>query len=116
MSPIYGRTGAVVAWVNGDRIISLEGQHLAFIRNEAVYSYQSRYLGRFFGGFFRDHSGNAVTFVHGAVGGPMHPAGSLHPVPPLPAVAPATPLPPAAPRAPIDTLSWGSSWEAFLGE
>jgi hypothetical protein len=95
-------------------IFDAAGTALAFVRNDGLYSYAGRHLGRFHRGFFRDSEGNAVAFVRGAEGGPLPPLPELPPLPPLPSLPPLPPIPALPPLPPLPTLGWSRlSWNAY---
>ncbi|WP_438346812.1 4-fold beta flower protein [Methylorubrum populi] len=68
MEPLYGQNGQVYAWLQRDtgRIISLRGQHLAFMRNANVYDWQGRHIGWWEHEHMRDHRGAVVVFARNA--------------------------------------------------
>lgn len=115
MKPIFSRQGQVVAWINGNVIYDMNSRYRAFIANDALYTHNAKYIGRYNKGFFRDKFGNAVAFISGAKDGPMTPLTALPPLPPLPPLAPLPPLPPLAPMAPMATLSWyQANWDDYI--
>lgn len=117
MQPIYSRQGQVIGWINNNVVYDMNRKHRAFIANDALYTYNAKYIGRFNNGFFRDRFGNAVAFISGAKGGPMTPLTALPPLAPLLPLAPLPPLPPLAPMAPMATLSWSqANWEDYISE
>lgn len=114
MEPIYTRSGAVVGWLHQQRVIDRYNNYRGFLHNNALYSMNGQYLGRFNNGFFRDLFGNAVAFIKGASGGPLLPITQIPPIPPIPPVPPINPIPPIPPIPPIDSLIWGVEWEDLL--
>jgi len=115
MQAVFDRRGVTVGWIDDERVLDLRVQHRAFVRGSALFGYDTRYLGTFSGGFFRDRAGNAVAFIRGASGGPLLPLTQLPPIPPLAPLPPLKPLAPLAPLAPWPSLSWSKlSWEDFL--
>lgn len=114
MNPIYDRAGQVVGWKNEENIFDLDGSHVAVKKKENVYGTNGQHLGLLLEGFFRDHRGDAVAFLSGAVGGPILPVTSVPPAPPLPSIPP-IPAKPAIPPIPaIPSLDWGKSWQEFI--
>jgi hypothetical protein len=93
----------------------LSGYHLTTINGMSVYAHYGSQLGVFNGGYFRDHSGNAVAFIDGAFGGLMTP---LTRIPPLPPIARLAPIPaiPNLPKIPaLPTFNWSlTSWDDFI--
>jgi len=115
MEPIYNRNGRVVAWQNNDVIHDLRGEAVAFLSGSNVVNYRGQHLGVLDRGFFRDHNGSAVTFIRGAIGGPVPPVPSVPPVPPVPAIAPVRPVPPVPPVPAVPSLGWSSmDWDRFV--
>ena len=84
MNPIYDREGQVVGWKNDQNIYDLDGSHAAVRIKENVYGPNGEHLGLLLEGFFRDHRGDAVAFLSGAIGGPILPSLSIPPDPPIP--------------------------------
>ena len=114
MEPIYGHSGQVVGWLQGEDIYHLNGSHAAVLNGTNVYGHRGQQLGVFDKGLFRDHSGGVVAFIRGATGGPVLPVPSVAPVPPVPSVPP-VPAIPSVPRVPaVPSLGWGRSWEEFI--
>ena len=114
MNPIYDREGQVVGWKNNENIYDLDGSHAAVRIKENVYGPSGEHLGMLLEGFFRDHRGDAVAFLAGAIGGPILPSLSLAPDPPVPSLPP-TPAKPSIPPIPaIPSLDWGISWKEFI--
>ena len=87
MNPIYDREGQVVGWKNDENIYDLDGSHAAVRIKENVYGPSGEHLGLLLEGFFRDHRGDAVAFLSGAIGGPILPSPSLPPDPPIPSTS-----------------------------
>ncbi len=54
MTPIFDRHGETVAWLLDDTVRDLSGHPVAFIQWDSLFDYDSRLLGRFSNGFFRD--------------------------------------------------------------
>ena len=54
MIPIHVRYGEVLAWLKGTQIISLTGEHLAFLSNANDYAYSGKCLGSLRHGFLHD--------------------------------------------------------------
>jgi hypothetical protein len=68
MEPLYGQRGQVYAWLQSDtgRIISLRGQHLAFIVRDNVYNWRGQHIGWWDNGHMRDRRGAVVVFTQEA--------------------------------------------------
>jgi hypothetical protein len=116
MEPIFDKNGQTVAWLNNEYIYSLSGRNvLAFLNNQSVFTYGSKYLGTFNNGFFRDKKGHAVTFLAEARNGPIPPIPRIPPIPPIPAIPPIPPVPPIPSIPPIDSFSWSTlTWDNFI--
>lgn len=41
MEPLYGKTGAVVGWIDGDDILDLNGAYRAWIESGHIYSWRN---------------------------------------------------------------------------
>ena len=115
MNPIYDREGQVVGWKNDENIYDLDGSHAAVRIKENVYGPSGEHLGLLLEGFFRDHRGDAVAFLSGAIGGPILPNPSIPPAPPMPAIPPIPAKPSIPPIPAIPSLDWGISWKEFIG-
>ena len=114
MVPIYDRKGQVVAWKNDLNIYHLDGSHAAVKNKINVYGPVGQHLGLLLEGFFRDHRGDAVAFLPGAIGGPLLPVLSTPPTPPTPATPPIPAKPSIPPIPAIPSLDWGISWNEFI--
>lgn len=70
MTPLYDQNGRVYAWLQDDsgRILSLRGQHLAFIVNDSVYDWSGHHIGWWADGHMRDGHGAVVVFTREASG------------------------------------------------
>ena len=116
---VYNQAGVVIGWIKNNIIFNYEGNKaVAFIDKEDVFSFGNgnAYLGRFHKGFFRDKTGNAVAWVHGASGGPitLPPLDRVAPIF-MPVIKPITPI--TTIINPIETFSWSNmSWEDFIGQ
>jgi hypothetical protein len=114
LNPIYDREGQVVGWKKDQNIYHLDGSHAAVKDNINVYGHNGQHLGILLEGFFRDHRGDAVAFLSGAIGGPILPTPSIPPDPPIPS-KPSIPTNPSIPPIPaIPSLDWGISWQEFI--
>jgi hypothetical protein len=117
LTPIYGQSGRVCGWEDGDTIRDMQGRVAAFIFGISVVSLQGKHLGWFQDGNLRDPRGAVVGWVVGANGGPVKPAASARPAMPAMAARPAMPAQPATPVVPVWSLSWSAmTWEQFLGQ
>lgn len=108
MEPIYDRMGRVKGWLRKGEVLNLQGQYLAFCRNESVITFRGKHIGWFSQGTFRDQQGNPVAFIKGAFTGMAMPALSAIPAQPAISAYPAMPAIPATPARPARSLSWSS--------
>jgi 4-fold beta-flower domain-containing protein len=65
MEPLYDRFGRVRAWLQEDvgRIVSPDGNHLAFIERESVYDWHRNHIGWWADGHMRDAGGAVVVWL-----------------------------------------------------
>lgn len=76
----YNRYGIPIAYEE-QGIYLFSGQPVAFITDEAVYSYSGRQLGWYDNGWVRDLSGKCVFYTEGAYGfGPLKPCKQIAPI------------------------------------
>lgn len=116
MEPIFDPRGNSVGWLRNEVVFDADIQPVAFIRQNAVFSYGRLYLGRFDRLFFRDLDGHAVGFVRGASGSPRPPTPSVPRPPRLPSIPRVPAVAPVPPAAPVASLSWSPlTWHQFLG-
>lgn len=68
MEPLYNQKGQVYAWLDevSGRIISLRGQHVAFLNGSNVYNWKGAHIGWWENGHMRDHRGAVVVFKRDA--------------------------------------------------
>ncbi len=109
--PIFNCNGKVVGWLKEPFIVAAN-VCVAFLAGEAVYAMKGTYLGRFRAGLFRDRDGGAVAFVDGASGISVSASWAASDDPQILSVAPP---PSAVAAAPGELVSWGLSWEEFVG-
>ena len=116
LTPIYGRCGTVIAWIDDDVIFDQCGRWTAFLDETDVYHPSGKLLGFYEDGWFRDCKGDGVAFTEGCSdNGPVPPI--CDPVP-LPPSLTFPPLPPAAttmPVSPLPTVDWSLlTWNEFI--
>ena len=114
MNPLYDREGQVIGWLHDENIYNLDGGHAAVRNKENVFGPSGEHLGLILEGFFRDHRGDAVAFLAGAIGGPILPISSIPPDPPIPSTPPIPAKPSIPPIPAIPSLDWGISWKEFI--
>lgn len=70
----YDRTGAAVAYSDDrENIFSFNGEAVAYLDADAIYSFRGVLLGWLENGWLRDRDGRCVAFTDHAVGGPQRP-------------------------------------------
>ncbi|OPY27429.1 MAG: hypothetical protein A4E28_02024 [Methanocella sp. PtaU1.Bin125] len=117
MEPIFDRDGNVVGWIRPPgTIVDNHGNYRAFISDEAIFDYRTRYLGRLHNGYLWDQDGNAVASIVGASDGPVLERKGIIPQPPVAGPEPARPSPPPVPgQIPAYSKKWSEiSWDEFL--
>jgi len=116
ITPIYGRGGTVVAWIDDGIVFDMCGRWVAFVDDDAVYNFKGKLLGFFEEGWFRDQKGDAVCFTLDATeAGPVKPVCDPAPLPPALDFPPAPTTPPHLPVSPIAGLDWSmQSWGEFV--
>lgn len=68
----YDRDGAPVAYSeDGEHIFLFGGEAIAYLEDDAVYSYRGELKGWFESGWLRDKDGRCVAFSEYATGGPL---------------------------------------------
>jgi hypothetical protein len=92
------------------------GEYRAIIDDEAIFDYQSHFLGMLRGGYVWDRDGRAVAFVLGARNGPVIPRAGAIPRPPVAGPEPVRPSPPPVSKhLPAYSREWSDlSWDEFL--
>lgn len=76
MNTLYDRKGKATAYVHTDNehIYLYNGEPVAFLRAENVYSFKGRYLGWIDNGWFYDRKANPAFFTVESTGGPSKPS------------------------------------------
>ena len=78
ITPIYGRGGDVLAWIDDAIVFDMCGRWVAFIDDDAMFSFKGKLLGFYEEGWFRDQKGDAVSFTLDASdAGPVKPVCDL---------------------------------------
>lgn len=116
ITPIHGRGGDVIAWLNDGVIHDMCGRWVAFIDDEAVYSFRGQLLGHFEHGWFREQRGDAVAFIEGANDeGPVKPVCDPAPIPPALDFPPQPPVPHVFPQSAMPSVDWSfDTWGEFI--
>lgn len=69
----YDRDGSGIAYCDdGKHIFLFSGEAVAYLEDDAVYSYRGELIGWFEEGWLRDKDGRCVAFSEQAAGGPPH--------------------------------------------
>ena len=116
MIPIFNRRGKTVGWIANGLIFNQANQLRAFIRNDAIFSFESAHcLGWLEAGFLRDRNGDAVAFLSGAREGPPVPIPEIPPLAPILAIPRFIPVPSGTPTRPVASREWSSvEWYQFM--
>jgi hypothetical protein len=112
MEALYAQTGQVHAWLDTGtgRILSLSGQHVAFIDRDSVYDWHGRHIGWWHDDHIRDSAGAVAVFTANAGNiGVVKPVKAVKPIQPVKAVAPVKPIKSIKPVRPVRQLSWSSN-------
>ncbi len=111
MEALYDRSGRVYAWLDENgRIISLRGNHLAFIDDDSVYNWRGKHIGWWRYGHIRESSGAVAVFTADATNlGVVRPVRQVKPVKPVKAIAPVRPVKSVKPVRPVRKLAWAQS-------
>ncbi|WP_425491419.1 4-fold beta flower protein [Nocardioides luti] len=115
MDPIFGSSGQVVAWSEGDEILSLDGQYLAFLHTGSIIAYNGDgHIGWFDEGVFWDSSFRAVGMLRDATARLPRPGLGGVPGRPGRAGRPGRPGVPGTPGRPGRSNAWSSSsWSSW---
>ncbi|MDP2983837.1 MAG: hypothetical protein Q8O92_10970 [Candidatus Latescibacter sp.] len=121
MKGIFDKRGEVVGWLGEEgadiTIYSNQGNPKAFLKRDAVFTFNGMYLGTFKSGYFRDKNGNAVAFIEGALGDPPVPKIISSKIPPKPVLLPRPAIKGKLPVSPPAIPEWSAvKFDAFLGE
>ena len=117
MEPIFAPDAQLVAWLKDSIIYDEAGQPIAFLHDNAVFSYEDVYIGRMEHGYFRDEHGDAVAFMRGASGGPLMVSPRVIPTAPTTWRTPSAPAVRVVPAAPTASMRWSTkSWAEYIGQ
>ena len=110
MDPIYDRSGRTVAFLSGTRILSPQGESLAWVDGGGnVHDYSGRHLGWWRNGHMRGHDGGVLAWMRGATGtGVPLPQAKLAPPAPRRGAEPHRPTPASPPPQPGGRNAWSS--------
>ena len=76
----YDRDGTAVAYSDDrEHIYLFSGEPVAYLDDDAIYSYRGDLLGWFEDGWLRDKDGRCLAFAEPASGGPQRPAKKAKP-------------------------------------
>ena len=110
MDTLYSSKGEAVAYIDddGQSIYLFNGQPVAWMSKDQIYTYRGRYLGWRQGGWFYDRSGHPALYTSEASGGPVKPARSARPARSVRSARPARGACEAAPARPARGTSWST--------
>lgn len=108
MRTLYDSSGKAHSYVDhdGKYIYTYSGQPIAYIKDDAVFGYNGRYLGWVRDGWFYDRQGHPAFFAEDATGGPVRPVRAVRPVRGVRSVRPVKSVREAKPAKPARSLSW----------
>lgn len=106
----YDYRGIPVAYTdNAQDIYMFSGEPVAYIADEAVFSFDGKHLGWFENGWLRDLNGNCVFFTEDTNGsGPIKPIKNIKPVKSVKNVKPIKSIKEVRQIKPIKSLGWTS--------
>lgn len=110
MEPLYDQAGDVYAWLHETgKIYGLDGENLAFIDTNSVYTWDGTHVGWWQDGHIRDEAGRVALFTSQAENlGVVRPVRAVRPVRPVRAVSPVKPLKDVKPVRPVKQLVWAT--------
>ena len=116
MEPIFNDNGRVVAWLRGDEVLELGGNHRAFVRGSDIISYHGgRHVGWFDQGVFWDSGNLAIGMLREMTA--LLPRPGLGGVPGRPGIGgrPGRPGLAGSPGKPGKSNSWSTQdWDSWL--
>ena len=106
----YNQDGYPVAYSeDSETIYFFNGEPVAYIHGNSVFSFNGTHIGWFENGWLRDHQGAALFFTEHASGtGPFKPLKKLKPLKGLKRLKPLKGLRQLKPIKPFTLLSWSS--------
>jgi hypothetical protein len=115
MEPIYGHTGQVVGWNDGEEVLSLNGNYVAFIHSGSIISYKGDgHIGWFEDGVFWNSNFQAVGMLRDHKASIPQPGIGGTPGYPGRAGRPGRPSIPGTPGRPGRSNSWADeSWDEW---
>lgn len=114
----YDRNGTAIVHLHNDHLFLMNGQPIAFFRNNGVFNLGGKLLGYQEDGWIRDKNSYAVLYTdkHSGVG-PLPPIPKVPPIPAVPAIPPVPPIPPIPPIPPVPSYNWSRlSATAFFNQ
>jgi len=109
MEPLYDQSGQAYCWIDRQTgwIISLKGQHLAFVAGDSVYSLSGRHIAWWEQDHVRNHQGAVAVFLANASGlGVTKPVLGTTPVKSTIGVAPTRPIRAVTPIKAVKQIAW----------
>ena len=114
----YDRSGIAIVHLHRDHLFLMNGQPIAFFRNNGVFNLRGQLLGYQEDGWIRDTNSCAVLYTdkHSGVG-PLPSIPKVPPIPAVPAIPPVPPIPPIPPIPPVPSYNWSRlSATAFFNQ
>lgn len=118
MTTFYDRNGNPTAYVSddGESVYLFSGEPVAWLSEDALYSYPGRYLGWIQDGCVYDKRGECAFFTDDASGGPVKPVRKVSPIRGVRRVRPVRGVREIRPVRPVRSLSWSTlSGPGFFG-
>lgn len=103
----YDQSGTPVAYTqDGTHIFTFEGQSVAYLDGDSVYSFSGKHLGWFEAGWIRDNAGHCVFYTSDARGGPIKPVRRIKPVKSVKRIQPVKSVKSVRPVKAVKSLAW----------
>lgn len=107
VTTFYNKHGVAIFYTEDQEHLYLyTGTPVGYFRDDSVYSFSGRHLGRFTDGWIRDNSGACVFFTEDASGGPVRPVRGIRPVRGVRGVKPVKGVRSVKPVRPVKSTSW----------
>lgn len=105
----YSKTGKPIAYTeDGEHIYTFSGRPVAYLNEDAVYSFSGQHIGWFEDGWLRDIKGKCVFFTNTASGGPVKPVKHVKPIKGVKHVKPVKGVKNIKSVKAVKSLSWSS--------
>ena len=112
----YDRNGSAVAYSeDGIHVYLFGGESVAYLEDDALFSYHGELMGWFERGWLRDKDGRCIAYTEHAAGGPPQPEKLRHPVQECKHALPVQERQDPRPLRPIHSNAWSvQSAEEFF--